>query len=475
MMVLQNASDGCPKSPPGEETSLSIPASSPPSTPAPSTPTSVTSTSNLHESILAAAAAAAESRSRKEHIKRPMNAFMVWAQLERRKMNLEYPDMHNAEISRRLGKLWRLLSDTEKQPYVDESERLRVQHMQQYPDYKYRPRKKATKKGSKPSSGAGLDSDDAISVDGGTTTQTICTCGRVIPEKCTVGIQCSLDARERPEVKNTVTIIKEEDLSLRSGTAEMSIQVGNGLANLQKNQTVAGKIPRSKANGAASTSCGNMTTPVSRGSTVHHMQVGDKRPHCVTTTAAAGLGSNVATMAEPAPKRSKSTDAIFQPNSSGANNNANMLNSNSRQFYEGAPVTPHLPLSPPNSLDDLDLSIELSPLSSPNMDGLLPNIECFDDILSPLMNSSLPQVAGFEPMFNCTVSPSMPLDMSMNGGFGGVFNTTGMAFTPNSGANMPHPDKPVFDFSDISPNIADILAQNPYADLESSLSTLISS
>lgn len=456
MMVLQSTADSCPKSPPK---SLSIPTSSPPSTSAPSTPTSVTSTSNLHESILAAAAAAAESRSRKEHIKRPMNAFMVWAQLERRKMNLEYPDMHNAEISRRLGKLWRLLSETEKQPYVDESERLRVQHMQQYPDYKYRPRKKTTKKGSKPSSAGGLDSEDILSVDG--SSQTICTCGRVIPEKCTIGIQCSMDARkERPEpAKQTLNIIKgEEDFSKRSGTAEMSIQVGNGLANLQKNQQ---RVARSKV--VTSTSCGTMAS-TSRGSTVHHMQVGEKRPHGITSCTTTASTSTSACL-EPPPKRSKSMDTLFQ-NSSIQNN---------RHFFEGAPVTPHLPLSPPDSLDDLDLSIELSPLGSPSMEGLLPSIECFDDILSPLMNSSLPQVTGFEPMFNCVISPSMASDMSINGAFGGIFNTAGMAFTPSSGATVPHPDKPVFDFSDISPNIADFLSQNPYMDLESSLSTLISS
>ena len=75
-------------------------------------------------------------------MKRPMNAFMVWARDARRRIAQENPKLHNAEISKQLGVSWRELSDEGKSPYRIEAKRIRETHIQKYPQYRYKPRKK---------------------------------------------------------------------------------------------------------------------------------------------------------------------------------------------------------------------------------------------------------------------------------------------------------------------------------------------
>nr|CAD7457404.1 unnamed protein product [Timema tahoe] len=55
---------------------------------------------------------------------------------------------HNIRSRSVRGKKWRGLTPQERRPYVEEAERLRVIHMQEHPNYKYRPRRrKHTKRG----------------------------------------------------------------------------------------------------------------------------------------------------------------------------------------------------------------------------------------------------------------------------------------------------------------------------------------
>ncbi|CAB1331655.1 unnamed protein product [Coregonus sp. 'balchen'] len=97
--------------------------------------------------------------STEPHIKRPMNAFMVWAKDERRKILQTFPDMHNSNISKILGKITSFVQSRgvvgNARPERRSGEdgvcaaqtitQLETRnHLEKYPNYKYKPRPKRT-------------------------------------------------------------------------------------------------------------------------------------------------------------------------------------------------------------------------------------------------------------------------------------------------------------------------------------------
>ena len=78
-------------------------------------------------------------------IKRPMNAFMVWSSVERKKLAEKEPRLHNTELSKRLGHMWKKMTEREKLPFKKEADKLKLKLMEEHPDYKYKPRRRKLK------------------------------------------------------------------------------------------------------------------------------------------------------------------------------------------------------------------------------------------------------------------------------------------------------------------------------------------
>ena len=94
---------------------------------------------------------AAKHSKTKNAVKRPMNPFMLYAQAARKKLSNLYPDLSYAKLSKTLGRIWKSLDQVEKQPFIDEAERLRQKHKIDYPDYKFQPKRREKKRTHSPS------------------------------------------------------------------------------------------------------------------------------------------------------------------------------------------------------------------------------------------------------------------------------------------------------------------------------------
>ncbi|KAL3317258.1 hypothetical protein Ciccas_004092 [Cichlidogyrus casuarinus] len=97
---------------------------------------------SYEEKVTTKSSGSSRRRRRAEHIKRPMNAFLVWSKDKRREIAKANPKMHNSEISKALGQMWKNLTQEERTQCDQKSRELRDEHKRLYPDYKYKPRRK---------------------------------------------------------------------------------------------------------------------------------------------------------------------------------------------------------------------------------------------------------------------------------------------------------------------------------------------
>ena len=85
-----------------------------------------------------------KNQVKEDHVKRPLNKFMCYSKLERAKIRKENPRMNQKDISSMLGKKWKTLSPAEQQEYEQKAVDLKHLHQTQFPQYKYRPKRRGT-------------------------------------------------------------------------------------------------------------------------------------------------------------------------------------------------------------------------------------------------------------------------------------------------------------------------------------------
>lgn len=95
--------------------------------------------SSLNSSISSVSSAQGGVQS-PPHVRRPMNAFMIFSQGQRPLIHQQFPNCDNRAVSKMLGERWYALSGAEKKKFHEIASQLKQDHFKANPDWKWRNR-----------------------------------------------------------------------------------------------------------------------------------------------------------------------------------------------------------------------------------------------------------------------------------------------------------------------------------------------
>ncbi|XP_049643089.1 protein capicua homolog isoform X1 [Suncus etruscus] len=95
------------------------------------------------------------NKREKDHIRRPMNAFMIFSKRHRALVHQRHPNQDNRTVSKILGEWWYALGPKEKQKYHDLAFQVKEAHFKAHPDWKWcnKDRKKSSSEAKPPNLG----------------------------------------------------------------------------------------------------------------------------------------------------------------------------------------------------------------------------------------------------------------------------------------------------------------------------------
>ncbi|KAG0429825.1 hypothetical protein HPB47_023253 [Ixodes persulcatus] len=149
---LDDQDEDLPCGPPRKRLVVIVKAGQRRGTPTSSVACSKTDGGNANEkgiatNVIPAQSAAPQTEPRRQaRIPRPANAFMLFAQEQRRKVAAQHPQENNKRVSTLLGQLWRDLPKDQMELYHQRANDVASEHRQRYPDYVYNPREARQRK-----------------------------------------------------------------------------------------------------------------------------------------------------------------------------------------------------------------------------------------------------------------------------------------------------------------------------------------
>jgi hypothetical protein len=79
-----------------------------------------------------------QQQQQNNHVRRPMNAFMIFSQRERPLIHQQFPNCDNRAVSKMLGERWYALNSIEKKKFHEIATQLKHEHFKANPDWKWR-------------------------------------------------------------------------------------------------------------------------------------------------------------------------------------------------------------------------------------------------------------------------------------------------------------------------------------------------
>jgi hypothetical protein len=109
------------------------------------TPSDTSSGSERAESPTTDEEALHHEEANTSHVKRPMNAFLLFSKNNRENFKKLYPGRDNRRISTILGEHWNTMKPEDKQPFQEMAKELMRKTKETYPGFKYSPTDQSSK------------------------------------------------------------------------------------------------------------------------------------------------------------------------------------------------------------------------------------------------------------------------------------------------------------------------------------------